>query len=41
METTVVYLVYIGRMEQKMKTTIMGYIGLIGYILELYKDNGK
>ena len=26
---------YIGIMENKMETTIMGYIGIIGYILEL------
>ena len=24
-----------------METTIMGYIGIIGYILGLYWDNGK
>ena len=32
-------------MEKKMETTIMGYIGIIGYILGfilgLYRDNGK
>ena len=24
-----------------METTIMGYIGIIGYILGFYRDNGK
>ena len=24
-----------------METTIMGYIGIIGYMLVLYRDNGK
>ena len=24
-----------------METTIMGYIGIIGYILGFYKDNGQ
>ena len=24
-----------------METTILGYIGIIGYILGLYRDNGK
>ena len=24
-----------------METTIMGYVGIIGYILGLYWDNGK
>ena len=24
-----------------METTIMGYIGIIGYMLGLYRDNGK
>ena len=24
-----------------METTIMGYIGVTGYILGLYRDNGK
>ena len=28
-------------MENKMETTIMGYIGIIGYMLGLYWDNGK
>ena len=28
-------------MEKKMETTIMGYIGVLGYILGLYWDNGK
>ena len=28
-------------MEKKMETTIMGYIGIIGYILGFYRDNGK
>ena len=28
-------------MEKKMETAIMGYIGIIGYILGLYGDNGK
>ena len=29
-------------MEKKMKTTIIiGYMGVIGYILGLYRDNGK
>ena len=32
---------YIGITENKIKTTIMGYIGFIGYILGLYWDNGK
>ena len=39
---------YIGIMEEKMETTIMGYIGCIyiygdyrGIILVLYRDNGK
>ena len=32
---------YIGIMEDNMETTIMGYIGIIGYILGLYWDNGK
>ena len=27
--------------EKKMETIIMGYIGIIGYILGLYWDNGK
>ena len=36
------YTGYIGIMEKKMETTIMGYIGIImGYILGLYRDNGK
>ena len=30
-----------GIMENKMETTIMGYIGIIWYILGLYGDNGK
>ena len=30
-----------GIMEKKMETTTMGYIGIIGYILGLYGDNGK
>ena len=33
-----IYWGYIGIMEKKMETTIMGYIG---YILGLYWDNGK
>ena len=32
---------YMGIMENEMETTIMGYIGIIGYILGLYWDNGK
>ena len=32
---------YIGILEKNMKTTILGYIGIIGYILVLYKDTGK
>ena len=28
-------------MEKKTETTIMGYIGIMGYILDLYRDNGK
>ena len=33
---------YIGRIEKKMETTIMGlYRDYIGYILGLYWDNGK
>ena len=32
---------YMGIMEKKMETTIMGYIGIIGYILVYYRDNGK
>ena len=28
-------------MEKNIETTIMGYIGIIGYILGLYWDNGK
>ena len=32
---------YIGIMEKKMETTIMGYIGILGYRLGLYWDNGK
>ena len=24
-----------------METTILGYIGILGYILGLYRDNGK
>ena len=27
--------------EKKMETTIVGYIGIIGYILGLYWGNGK
>ena len=38
METTIVYCGYIGRMEKKMETTEMGYMG---YMLGLYWDNGK
>ena len=33
--------VYMGIMEKKMEITIMGYIGIIGHILGLYRDNGK
>ena len=29
---------YIGIMENEMETTIMGYIGIIAYILGLYRD---
>ena len=32
---------YIGVMENEMEATIMGYIGIIGYILGLYWGNGK
>ena len=35
---------YVGIMEKKMETTIMGlyiYIGIMGYILGLCRDNGK
>ena len=32
---------YIGIMEKKMEATITGYIGIIGYTLGLYRDNGK
>ena len=32
---------YIGKMEKKMETMIMGRIEIIGYILGLYWDNGK
>ena len=33
---------YVGRMEKNMETIIVGYIGiLLGYILGLYRDNGK
>ena len=32
---------YIGIMENQMETTMMGYIGIIGYILGLCWDNGK
>ena len=28
-------------MENEMETTIMGYIGIMGYMLGLYWDNGK
>ena len=28
-------------MEKKMETSVMGYIGIIGYILGLYWDNGE
>ena len=28
-------------MEKKMEATIMGYIGILGYVLGLYWDNGK
>ena len=28
-------------MEKKLETTIMGHIGIIGYILGIYRDNGK
>ena len=31
METTTVYWGYIGIMENKMETTIRGYIGIIGF----------
>ena len=31
----------IGIMEKKMETTVMGHAGIIGYILGLYRDNGK
>ena len=45
METTTLYIGsyrgYIGIMEKKMETTIMGFIGIIGYMLGLYWDNGK
>ena len=30
-----------GRMEKNMETTIMGYIGMIGYMSGLYRDTGK
>ena len=32
---------YIGVMENKMEATIMGYIGIMGYILGLYWGNGN
>ena len=32
---------YIGIMEEKMETTIIGHIGIRGYIFGLYRDNGK
>ena len=41
METTILYIGYIGIMEKKMETTIMGFIGIIGYMLGLYWDSGK
>ena len=42
METTIYYnRAYIGILEKKIETTIMGYIGIIGYILGIYRDNGK
>ena len=31
--------IYIGIVEKKMETSIMGCIGVIGYILGLYKDS--
>ena len=33
--------IYRGMMEDKMETTIMGYMGIIGTILGLYRDDGK
>ena len=41
METTVVYWGYIGIMEKKTETTIMGYRRIMGYMLGLYWYNGK
>ena len=38
METTIVHWGNIGIMENKMETTIMGFIG---YMMGLYRDNGK
>ena len=37
----VIYWGYIGIMEKKMETTIMGCMGIIGYVLVLYWENGK
>ena len=41
METTIVVRGYIGIMEKKMETTIMGDIGIIRYMLGRYWDNGE
>ena len=45
METTILYKGlyggYKGIMEKKMETTIMGFIGIIEYMLGLYRDYGK
>ena len=41
METTIVVWGYIGIMEKKMETTIMGDIGIIRYMLGIYWDNGE
>ena len=45
METTIVYWGYIGIMEKKIETTgvvrVICYVGIIGGILEVCRDNGK
>ena len=41
MEASILGLYYIGIMETKMETTIMGYIGILGTILGLYWDIGS